>query len=403
MTIELGRFDGDWSTLTRLVNLAFGAPWNEAQLEAERRVWESDRSIVATEGGQLVGHTNAFSLLMAVPGAQLPVAGVTMVGVLPTHRRRGILRALMQAQLTELYESGGEPVAALTASEAAIYGRFGYGLATDHLTINIPRGPSPLRPVAGTGEVSLRYADLPAAAELCTRFHNAEAAIRPGMFRHDLRWQQYATGENVTSSGEDASPMRCVLAERAGELTGYTHFRTKRTDKAVVEVSRVHSTDLASHVALWAFLLDQDLMEETTYRRLPSDDPLLVLLNDPRSAHPTVQDGIWMRLADVPRALAARTYEREVDVVLGLRDDLCPWNAGSWQLSGGPTGAECESTDREPDVVLDVRELGGLYLGRPSLARLAAAGLVEERTPGALVATSEAFATARLPWLDTGF
>jgi predicted acetyltransferase len=116
-----------------------------------------------------------------------------------------------------------------------------------------------------------------------------------------------------------------------------------------------------------------------------------------------VTDGLWVRLVDVPRALEARTYEREVDVVLGVQDEFCPWNAGTWRLSAGPSGASCEPTDRQPDLVLDVRELGGVYLGGPSLARLGAAGLVEELTQGALATTSAAFTTARLPWLDTGF
>ncbi|HEU4949110.1 MAG TPA: GNAT family N-acetyltransferase [Kribbella sp.] len=403
MTIEIGRFDGDWTTLTELINLAFGTPWSEAQLEAERRVWESDRSLVAVDGKELAGHTGAFSLLMAVPGAQLPVAGVTLVGVLPTHRRRGILRDLMRQQLTELYESDAEPVAALTASEPSIYGRFGYGLASDHLDITIPRTSRSLRPVAGTDEVGIRYADTVGSLELCTTIHDAEAATRAAMFRHDARWRQYVSGENVTSSTANASPLRCVLAERSAETTGYAHFRTRRSGKNTIDVIRVHATDLASHVALWTFLLDQDLMAQTTYERLPSDDPLLALLVDPRVAQPTIADGLWARLVDVPRALAARTYEEEVDVVLGVRDDFCPWNAGAWRLAGGPAGATCERTDEEPDVVLDVRELGTVFFGRPSLLRLAAAGLVEEQTHGALAPVSRAFGAVRLPWLDTGF
>jgi predicted acetyltransferase len=403
MTIEIARFEDDWSVLRDLISLAFGAPWNEVQLASERRVWESDRSIVALDGKELAGHTCAFSLLMTVPGVQLPVAGVSLVSVRPTHRRRGILRDLMRQQLTELYESGAEPVAALTASEPVIYGRFGYGLGSDHLDVTIPRPSRLLRPVAGTGEVTLRYADPAGALGICTRIHNAEALTRPGMFRHDTRWQAYVASENVTSSADGASPLRCVVAERSGEAVGYAYYRTRWTTGGATEVLRVHAADLAGHVALWEFLLDQDLMQETRYRRLPSDDPLLALLLDHRQARPTVTDGLWVRLVDVPRALEARTYEREVDVVLGVQDEFCPWNAGTWRLSAGPSGASCEPTDRQPDLVLDVRELGGVYLGGPSLARLGAAGLVEELTQGALATTSAAFTTARLPWLDTGF
>jgi len=194
-----------------------------------------------------------------------------------------------------------------------------------------------------------------------------------------------------------------VLAEQDGELVGYTHYRTRRTDKGFVDVVRVHSADLAAHVALWQLLLDPDLLGETTYRQLPSDDPLLMLLLDPRAANATTMDGLWGRVVDVGKALAARSYAEELDVVLGIEDDFLPWNAGSWHLAGGPGGATCEKTDRAPDLVLGVRELGTAYLGRPSLSLLGAAGLVEERTEGALAVTSRVFLSPRLPWLDTGF
>jgi predicted acetyltransferase len=165
----------------------------------------------------------------------------------------------------------------------------------------------------------------------------------------------------------------------------------------------VHAKDLASHVALWRFLLEQDLLSQTHCELLPSDDPLLSLLLDPRAPEPISRDGHWVRLVDVGRALAGRTYDTEIDVVLEVADDFLPWNAGAWHLTGGPQGASCEKTDRPADLHLAVRDLGAVYLGQPSLALLGGAGLVEERTPGALRAASAAFLGNRLPWLDTGF
>lgn len=403
MTIEIGRFEGEWAELVGLMNLGFAAPWSEAQLEAERRAWDPGRSIVAREDKELVGHTTAFPLQLTVPGGQLPAAGVSMVCVSPTHTRRGILRDLMRAQLTELHETGVEPVAVLTASEPVIYGRFGYGLGSDHQHITVAKASRQLRPVAGVADVRLRYADPVESLDVTTAIHNAEAAGRSGMFTHDERWQQYVTSENVTTDTQGASPLRCVLAERDGEVIGYAHFRTRRTTKNFVDVSRVHARDLASHAALWQFLLNQDLLRDTTYEQLPSDDPLLSLLVDPRAPKATTMDGLWVRLADVGQALAARTYASDLDVVLEIEDDLCPWNSGSWHLAAGPAGVTCEKTDRPADLRLAVRDLGAVYLGKPSLALLGAAGLVEERTAGALTATSQAFLTDRLPWLDTGF
>jgi predicted acetyltransferase len=403
MTIEIRRFEGEWADLVPLLNLAFAAPWSEAQVEAERKIWEPDRSIVATEGKELAGHTCAFSLRMSVPGAQLPVAGVSMVGVSPTHRRRGILRDLMRRQLTELHEQGRESVAALTASEPVIYGRFGYGLGSDHRRITVPKISRALRYVEGVADVRISYADPAESMSVCMTIHNAEAADRPGMFQHDERWSRNVIGDTMLTDTRSASPLRCVLASRDGETTGYAHYRTKRTDRGFVDVSRVHARDLPSRVKLWQFLLDQDLLSETTYEQLAGDDPLLTLLVDPRAPKATTVDGVWVRLAEVDRALAGRTYASEVDVVLGIEDDFCPWNEGSWHLVAGPTGATCEKTDRPADLQLGVRELGAVYLGKPSLALLGAAGLVEERTPGALAAASNAFLGERLPWLDTGF
>jgi predicted acetyltransferase len=403
MAIEIGRFKGDWDELVELVDLAFAAPWNEAQLESERRVWEPERSIAATDEQQLVGHTGAFSLQMTVPGAQIPVAGVTLVAVRPTHRRRGILRDLMRTQLTEIHEGGAEPIAALTASEPVIYGRFGYGLASDHQEIVIPKASRELRPVAGVDDVRIRYVDVRESLAACAALRNRLATDRPGMFHHDERWQDYVSADNVTTSPGSASALRCVLAERDGEVTGFAHYRTKRADKGFIQVYRVHAADLASHAALWRYLLEPDLLSETRCGQLPSDDPLLELLLDPRAPGPITRDGLWVRPVDIGRALAARTYAREIDVVLAVTDGFLPWNAGRWQLAGGPDGATCEPTSRSADLSIDVRELGAVYLGRPSLARLGAAGLVEEHTSGALAAASEAFSARRLPWLDTGF
>ncbi|WP_406047913.1 GNAT family N-acetyltransferase [Kribbella sp. NBC_00889] len=403
MAIEIGRFEGEWGELLELIDVAFSAPWSEAQLEAERQVWEPDRSIVAIDEKQLVGHTAAFSHRMTVPGAQVPMAGVTMVGVRATHRRRGILRDLMRAQLNEIHEAGTEPLAGLTASEAVIYGRFGYGLASDHQEIVVPKPARELRPVAGIDDVRIRYVGVRETLAETAALRNKLATERVGMFEHNDRWQEIVVSDNVMVDPSNASALRCVLAERDGELTGFAHYRTKRADKGFVEVRRVHAVDLASHAALWRYLLEPDLLSETRYEALPSDDPLLDLLVDQRAPSPITRDGLWLRFVDLAPALAARTYARDIDVVLEVTDGFLPWNAGKWHLAGGPAGATCESTARPADLTVDVRDLASVYLGKPSFVRLGAAGLAQEHTAGALQAAAQAFSTSRLPWLDTGF
>jgi predicted acetyltransferase len=403
MTIEIGRFAGEWDELLELLDMAFSAPWTDEQYESERRIWERERSVVASEDGQLVGHTGTFSHLMTVPGGQLPVAGVTMVGVRPTHRRRGILRDLMRRQLTDIHEAGREPLAALTASEPVIYPRFGYGLASDHQEIVVPKTSRTLRPVAGIDDIRIRYVDVHESLARCAELRNRLALERPGVCEHDERWQEYSISATVTSNIASASKLRCVVAERDGELTGFAHYRTKRADKGYVDVQRVHAVDIASHAALWRYLLEPDLLSETRCEMLASDDPLLDLLLDPRAPGPITRDGLWIRPVDVRRALAERTYARDLDVVLEVVDDFLPWNAGRWHLAGGPDGASCEPVSRDADLTLDVRDLGAVYLGRPSLTRLGRAGLVTEHTAGSLAATAEAFSTSRLPFLDTAF
>ncbi|MFD7154801.1 GNAT family N-acetyltransferase [Kribbella sp. NPDC059898] len=402
MAIEIGKFTGEWAELLELLDMAFSAPWTDEQYESERGIWEQERSIVASEDGQLVGHTGTFSQLMTVPGGQLPSAGVTMVGVRPTHRRRGILRDLMRAQLTDVHEAG-EPLATLTASEPVIYPRFGYGLASDHQEIVVPKASRGLRPVAGIDDVRIRYVDAHESLARCAELRNKLALERPGMFQHNEKWQQYTISPTVVSDIANASRIRCVVAERDGELVGYAHYRTKRAQKGYVDVLRVHAVDLAAHAALWRYLLEPDLLSETHCELLASDDPLLDLLLDPRAPGAITRDGLWLRPVDVGRALAGRTYARDLDVVIEVVDEFLPWNAGRWYLSGGTDGASCEQVQRDADLTLDVRDLGAVYLGRPSLERLGRAGLVAEHTPGALAATSQAFSTTWLPFLDTGF
>ena len=396
-----------WDKVVPIIELSFGGSWPAEEQEAERQRFEPDRSISAYAGTEMVGHACLFSFTMTVPGRMLGVAGVSMVGVLPTYRRRGVLTALMRQQLGELYETQAEPVAVLGASEPAIYPRFGYGLAADAARIEVPRERRAIRPVPGIDDVTLRYVDPEKSLDICGALHEAVVPTRPGMIQHTEPWRR---GEIVDPPGSrnGASALRCVLAERAGMPTGFAYFRTRgswepRGPNGTTVVERIHSGDQASYAALWRFLLDQDLMSLTTHRRLPADDPLLSLLVDIRQAQVGVRDGMWARLVDVGRALASRSYVGPVDVVLDVRDEFCPWNAGSWHLAGDADGASCERVSRTADLAVDVRDLAAHYLGRPSLAALGAAGLVEERTRGALAAVSQAFRHDPLPWNDTPF
>ncbi|MEV4013004.1 GNAT family N-acetyltransferase [Nonomuraea angiospora] len=401
--IEIRELSDGYPAVRELLSLSFGFEWPDGPGDPFSRLFESRRSLAAYDGRDLVGHAGILSVEQRVPGGEVPTAGVALCAVLPTHRRRGILSGLMRRQLAGLWEAGAEPVAALTTSGAAIYGRFGYGPASRQIAVDIPRGAA-LPPVEGSDDVRLRYAAPETVRAVCADVHDAATAGRPGTIRYTSRWRRQLENDPSTMTPGWRSPVRCVLAERGGAVTGFAYYRaeTAGDGDGAVEVDRVHATDLASYVALWRLLIGQDLMATTRHGGLAVDDPLLVLLSE---AEPTAMclSDYRIRLVDVGRGLAARTYTVPVDVVLEVRDEVCPWNGRRWRLSGDAGGATCEPTTAAPDLALDVRELGSAYLGGHSLAALARAGLVRELRKGALEPASLAMTHTVPPWRDTMF
>ncbi|MFI9273841.1 GNAT family N-acetyltransferase [Kitasatospora sp. NPDC052896] len=404
--------ESEWDAWYRTLEVAFGG---EAEPPARRALWRSlteiDRSLGVWDGPVPVGSASAFSFHLAVPGgAVLPTAGVTMVGVLPTHRRRGVLTALMRHQLDEIHERG-ELLAVLTASEPAIYGRYGYGLATWQLSVEVARAR--VRVIRSYDEeaIRLRWADPVEAAPACEELYARQVPLRPGMLTRLPGWERLPLLDDPEER-EGHSPLQCVLAEDrvSGELLGYARYTAKGEWQhagaaGVVQVRDVTATTPEAYAALWSFLLDLDLTDTVSARNLPVDDALLHLVSDPRRLQPKLSDGLFVRLVDVGDALCARSYAAPVEVVLEVTDEFCPWNTGRWQLhSAGPgKGAGCEPTEAPADLALSVRELGAAYLGGTTLASLAAAGLVRELREGALAEASRAFGWDVAPWLPHGF
>ncbi|MEU1461527.1 GNAT family N-acetyltransferase [Streptomyces sp. NPDC005727] len=397
-------WDGWFDHLIR----AFGAGEASAEeRELDRSVTEFDRSLAARDGDTLVGTAGAFSFRMTVPGgAQVPTAGVTMVSVAATHRRRGVLTSMMRRQLDDV-RALGEPLAALTASEPAIYGRFGYGAATFQLQAEIDTSRVALAPVAGTGEVRLRYAEPAEVLTECEAVYAALVPRRPGMLARQPNWER-AGLIDPASDRDGASALQCVVAERDGAVTGFARFRTKlgwgpSGHDGTVTLEDLAALDPATDAALWRFLFDIDLMTTLNVRGRPVDDAWQYLVSDIRRCRPRFRDACHLRLVEVGAALSARTYQAPVDVVFEVEDAFCPWNAGRWRLTGDAKGASCERTPDAADVELSVRELGAAYLGGVSLLSLAAAGRVRELRPGALAEASVAFGSPVTPWLPHGF
>ncbi|MFG2308632.1 GNAT family N-acetyltransferase [Streptomyces sp. NPDC048566] len=398
----------DWDKWYENLIRAFGGV---AESSEERELWnaltEYDRSLGVWDGAECVGTAGAFSFHVTVPGgAGVPAAGVTMVSVAATHRRRGVLTAMMRRQLDDV-RAAGEPLAVLTASEPAIYGRFGYGIGTLQINAEIDTGRVRLSVPPGTDDVRLRYAAPGDALGACEEVYARIVPERPGMLARQPGWERVQV---LDPEGErdGASPLQCVVAERDGSATGYARFRVKpgwspAGHDGVVRLEDLEGVDPATRAALWRFLFDIDLTTSLRTRGRPVDEDWQHLVSDIRRCRVRMKDGLHVRLVSVGAALEARTYQTPVDVVLEVEDAFCPWNAGRWRLTGNGKGASCVRTEDGPDLALSARELGAAYLGGVSLVSLAAAGRVREVRQGALAEASTAFASPRAPWLPHGF
>ena len=390
----------DFDEISALLTLAFHGDVQPELREVERGIFEPDRALLVRDGGTAVAHAAAFTRDLAVPGASVPAAHVTMVSVAPTHRRRGLLTGLMRRQLREVRDAGREPLAVLWASEGRIYPRFGYGLAAqrfvlagDTLGLRLP-DPTP-------AEGTLRL-DRPAPhrAELA-RLYERVRADRPGWSHRSEPWWDYVLAD-VKGLRGGATERRVLLHEGPDGLDGYALYRTKEEwagtgPRAEVQVGEVVAARPEAYLALWRLLLSIDLTRRVSFPIAAVDEPLFRLVDEPRQLGAQLADALWVRVVDVPAALAARRYATDVDVVVEVTDDLLPENGGRWRLVGGPSGAECTATAAPAGLACDVRALGELYLGGAGLAALTAAGRVRELVPGTVAAAAPAFGWHRAP------
>ncbi|HEY6496796.1 MAG TPA: GNAT family N-acetyltransferase [Trebonia sp.] len=375
------------------------------QFEQERSLAAFDPALPMSEA--LVGTTGVFGLRMTVPGAALPVAGVTLVSVLPSHRRRGVLRSLMHRQLTDIAARGEEPIAALWASETPIYARYGYGRATTKAHFRFERAEGAMAATVPVDTaLTLRLVEPQAVRAELAKAYQAVLPTQPGFFaRSSADWWARVL-HDAAEDRHGLSPLRCVLAEDGSGVRGYALYATAggwddSTDLPVgsLVVREAVAADPAAGAALWHNLLTRDLIVSVTAGYRSAEDPLLFQLFDQRRARVQVSDGLWVRIIDLAAALTRRAYSGPVDVVLDVTDKLLAANSGRWRLRASTQGqASCERTDEPADLAVDIRELGAAYLGGTRLGTFGAAGLVRELTPGALVRLSSAMTWDPAPW-----
>jgi predicted acetyltransferase len=381
----------------RPISHYFGSPPTEESVERWRRLQPPERMHVALENGGVVGGAGAFPFQLTVPGAQLPCAGVTVVAVLPTHLRRGIMRAMMRAQLDDLHERG-EPVAALWASDERIYGRYGYGLASLCGEINLSRDYADFadehEPVGRTRLVTLEE-----ALELFPAVYDRARESTPGMFSRSRDWWEVRRLLDLPERRQGAGEHVRAVHEVDGAVDAYAVYRVHPGFEDGVSVGftnvieAVGASDAGTR-EIWRFLLGVDWMASVKAALLPVDHPLFLLMAQPRRLRFRVADALWVRLVDVRAALSGRSYAADGPLVLEVADTFCPWNEGRWKLEAGAASR----TDEEPDLRCDVGVLGSVYLGGFTFAQLARAGRFEELRAGAFERADALFRSDRAPW-----
>lgn len=362
------------------------------------------RSLAVFEGSNIIGGCQAHRLEMSIPGGASAVAGVANVAVQPTHTRQGVMSRMMRRQMNDIHE-WGEPLAALFASESAIYGRFGYGVGTVHESWQIDRHHNAYaRKYESPGRIV--FMDPEDVAQKLPEVYRRSTAGRPGVFPKPLhKWEEEAASPDAHEPqprvrGRGRGGLFYAAYEENGRIDGYAIYRSSRP---TIMVTELMATTREATAALWRFCFDLDLMSNTEAIKRPMDDPLPWMLLDPRRLQRTVRDGVWLRVVDARAALALRSYAEAGRLTLEVRDDLCDWNNGRFELEGSSEGSSCRSTDSSPDLSVAISGLASAYLGTVSFTTLSDAGLADEHTPGALHRADRMFAVQHQPWTPFNF
>ena len=372
-------------------------PPNEDAVKHWLRVLPHERAHAGFDGERIVAGAGAFPFDLFIPGGQVKAAGVTMTGVLPTHRRRGYLRGLQRSLLDDA-RARGEPVAVLWATEDTIYGQFGYGMASMSGEIDVPRERTrPFAAVASLGET--RLVPLEEAEPLIAPVYDRVARVTPGMYIRTPEWWQDRVLNDMEWKRRGGGFMQCVVLEIGGKPAAYALYRMNAFFERGLQTGNIFvveamgDTPEATH-AIWRYLLDIDWLARVKANLLPLDHPLLLSLADPRRLNFLVREGLWVRPIDVGAAFSARGYATDDAIVVDVADEFCPWNAGRWRISRG--GAK-QTTDA-PDLACDVASLGCVYLGGFTFAQLARSLRMKEMRAGAIARADAMFRTDRAPW-----
>jgi len=367
---------------------AFGEESSEEGARRLRAVTDLDRTVTAFDGDNIVGTNSSFAFSMTVPGGELPTAGVTIVGVLPTHRRRGILRAMMRYQLDDVRRRG-EPLAILWASEGSIYQRFGYGTAARMAFVNILKERAVfLDSTPAVGQVNLL--SLEEALRAIPPIYDRVRATTPGMYRRDETWWREHSLYDHKDRRYSMSPLYRAVWTHDGRAQAYATYRMKNdwdddagTPAGYVRVNEINATSPLALKEMWRYMFGIDLVVHIKAFGQPMDDPLFFMVAEPRRLRSQVEDGLWLRVVDVRAALEGRSYAADGELNFLLRDEFCPWNEGHFKLEVKSGEGHLTEAAGDVDLEMSARELGAIYLGGTPLTALVGAGRVVENTQGA--------------------
>ncbi|MEW1635921.1 GNAT family N-acetyltransferase [Streptomyces sp. NPDC093801] len=399
--------DQDFDVFVDTMLAAFGF-YPEPPVDGGGQWWsalEMDRCLFAVAAdGKPVGTAGAYSFELTLPGGSpVPVSGVTAVGVLPSHRRRGALSALMRHQLAEL-RARGEFLSVLLASEALIYRRFGYGPATYTAGLTVPRHRAALavprarggngEPVAGTAAGSIEVVRSSHCGGVLEEVYDRYRRSQPGALSRPHRWWSLRAGQPPISP----APRYVALHRDAdGVADGYASYTIEPGASRTMKVDEIITADDAVHTALARFLLEHDLVHQVSFKHVPTDHPLRWQFEDFRGGEVTgAGDWLWVRLLDVPAALTARGWCADGELVLDVEDRFLG-ERGRHLLTVRSGKADCVPTDREPDLSLDVSDLASVYLGGTAPSTLVRAGHIRAHHPGAAALADALFRAERSP------
>ncbi|MBV9660443.1 MAG: GNAT family N-acetyltransferase [Acidimicrobiales bacterium] len=392
-----------------------GSPDDEVADRRTAEGIEAERMWVVEDRGQFVGNGGVRTMDLTVPASPgspcpvVPMGGVTTVGIHPTHRRQGLLSQMMAGMLDDCRQRE-EPVAGLIASESVIYGRYGFGLASNSAEYRIDSARSAFaKPIEGR---HIRLVDQAEASKLLPGIFDAARPARAGEPNRTAHFWREVLEDRPTERHGASGAFYSVCDD------GYAIYRAKRQadllrgERIGIVVEEIAAADPETQAALWRFVLDIDLIGDVTVRRRPVDEPVRWRLTDPRQLQTSVvYDRLYLRIVDVAAALQSRGYRGASHVVLEVVPGEPATGAasdpsfGRWALEAGPDGSRCgpAAPGQSPDLRLDLASLGSLYLGGVRASTLAAAGRVEELSRGALETADHLFAATPLPSTVTGF